>query len=151
MARVPAHPANDLPGEPFEHGLLRRFVLDGEVAFTGGAGFSQHFSGGKRRERPWHDRMYEIRGPVVEEIDATFDADFSRWEPEGPVVASSRDGIPPGPAGPSTVRVLRGWPDARDLTSLLRSAIDAARERVWIGTPYFLPPISLRRPPANWV
>lgn len=139
---------------PFRFPLARRLlhrthrkllVLDGECAFTGGAGFSRHFSGGKRSERPWRDRMYEIRGPAVEEIDATFDADFGRWEPEGPVVPSSRDGVPPPVSGTSVLRVLRGWPDVRDLTALLRRAIDDARERVWIGTPYFLPERRIRR------
>ena len=120
-------------------------VVDGEVAFTGGAGFSSHFSGGKRREQPWHDRMFEIRGPAVEQVEATFDADFGRWEPPGAAVPSSRDGDPPGPAGPSVLRVLRGWPDVRDLTGLLAAALREARERIWIGTPYFLPPRWIRR------
>jgi phosphatidylserine/phosphatidylglycerophosphate/cardiolipin synthase-like enzyme len=52
--------------------------------------------------------------------------------------------VPPAPEGPATVRVLRGFPDARDLRPLLRDAIDGARERIWIGTPYFVPPRSLR-------
>lgn len=119
-------------------------LLDGTTAFTGGAGFSVHFTRGTRRERPWFDRMFEVSGPVVDQMEATFDADFGRWDPSGPVVPSSRDAIPPPACGTAVLRVLRGWPDARDVRPLLRDAIDAARERVWIGTPYFLPPRSIR-------
>lgn len=123
-------------------------ILDGAVAFSGGAGFSTHFSLGKRRERPWHDRMFELRGPIVTQLGTTFESDFARWErgalhPEDPdvTVPILR---PPGAAGPAVMRVLRGWPDARDFRPLLLDAVRASRERVWIGTPYFLPPHTVR-------
>lgn len=124
-------------------------LLDGARAFSGGAGFSLHFSGTKADERPWFDRMYEIRGPVVTQLEVVFEADFQRWCPAGepreapdvtvPVLA------PPRAAGGAAVRVLRGWPDARDFPPLFLRAIREAKERVWIGTPYFLPPRSVRR------
>ncbi|MCE9638153.1 MAG: phosphatidylserine/phosphatidylglycerophosphate/cardiolipin synthase family protein [Planctomycetes bacterium] len=124
-------------------------VVDGCVAYTGGAGFSLHFSGSKGGEHPWHDRMYEIRGPVVAHLEAAFEADFWRWDPrcapcDGPDVTIP---VPQAPLqlGGSQIRLLRGWPDARDFRPVLLEAIRAASVRIWIGTPYFLPPHSVRK------
>jgi phosphatidylserine/phosphatidylglycerophosphate/cardiolipin synthase-like enzyme len=47
--------------------------------------------------------------------------------------------------GTSRLRVLRGWPDARDFRAELVARVHAATERVWIGTPYFIPQPSLLR------
>jgi len=132
-------------------------LLDGSVAFSGGAGFSLHFSRGKRRERPWHDRMYEFRGPVVAQFESVFRADFERWEPRCAPCVAPGDGAPcdrpEAVAGSDAdddrddarLRVLRGWPDRRDFLPLVIESVRGARERVWIGTPYFLPPRQLRR------
>lgn len=142
----------------FRFRLWRRFIrrthkklllLDGANAFVGGAGFSVHFSGGKRRERAWHDRMFDIRGPVVTQFEAQFESDLGRWRsavPEGARAADVTDPCLslPQPAGGATLRVLRGWPDARDFPAVVLEAIRGAQQRVWIGTPYFLPPRDIR-------
>jgi cardiolipin synthase A/B len=142
---------------PFKMPFLRRYVhrthkkmlvCDGALAFTGGAGFSLHWSSGgvgRRREDPWHDRMFEVRGPIVRQFERVFESDFHRWR-------SRRDVLRPAPREPevevaapgaSQLRVLRGWPDARDFRSELLARIRDAKERVWLGSPYFIPPPSL--------
>lgn len=120
-------------------------VLDGSVAFTGGAGFSTRFSRGRASELPWFDRMFEVRGPAVTQLDAVFESGFTRWASERPSDATVPLFVPPRASGPSALRVLRGWPDAREFRGLLIEAVRAARERVWIGTPYFIPPRALRK------
>ena len=40
-------------------------VVDGKVAFTGGAGFAQAWEGDARTRKEWRDTQYEIRGPAV--------------------------------------------------------------------------------------
>ncbi len=141
---------------PFRVPFLRRFyhrthkklvVLDEETAYCGGAGFSVHFSGIKRREEPWHDHMFEIRGPLVQQLATSFVTDFGRFRAiggqlHGPLVAPPAD---PRAVGVARGRVLRGWPDARDFPTSLLRAVRAARERILLATPYFLPPRALRR------
>jgi len=126
-------------------------VVDGSVAFTGGAGFCAEFSGVLRRGRPWHDRMFEVRGPLVGQLVAVFDADFCRWRPRATfgrlaplpeLLGSCGEGVP---CGTARGRALRGWPEPRDFTQAFLHAVETANERVWIGTPYFLPPWPLRR------
>jgi phosphatidylserine/phosphatidylglycerophosphate/cardiolipin synthase-like enzyme len=114
-------------------------LLDACVGFTGGAGFSLHFSGSKGGDGPWHDRMYEIRGPAVSQLRASFEADFDRWDArcapcDGPDVTVTWL-PPPRVSGGAKLRVLRGWPDAREFRGVLLDAIRAANDRVRIGTP----------------
>jgi phosphatidylserine/phosphatidylglycerophosphate/cardiolipin synthase-like enzyme len=140
---------------PFDLAFVRRYVhrthkklllLDGRTAFSGGAGFSTHWSSGKKDEPVWHDRMFEIEGPVVDQLEEVFEADLSRWDPVGQEVPPrDREDFDSQPIGPSVARVLRGWPDARDFPQEVTAAVREAKERIWIGTPYFLPTFPLRR------
>lgn len=122
-------------------------IVDGEQAFTGGAGFSEHFSGFKRNERPWHDRMYRIEGPAVAQLATVFASDLSRWRSIGePRVGPHERGIVDHPrTGDAVLRVLRGWPDSPDYAKTLLRAVREAESHVLLGTPYFIPPRRLRR------
>lgn len=120
-------------------------IVDGCIAFTGGAGFSQHFSRGKHRERPWHDRMYEVSGPIVHQLVTSFDVDFARWGRRGEALelTTPRAALCSGTDQDARGRVLRGWPDARDFPRALLEAVDAAHGEIRIGTPYFIPRVRL--------
>jgi phosphatidylserine/phosphatidylglycerophosphate/cardiolipin synthase-like enzyme len=141
---------------PFRLRFMRRYfhrthkkmlVCDGWRAFTGGAGFSQHWSSGKRREAPWHDRVFEVRGPVVGQFVRVFETDFLRWRrrAEGSSARRPEAAADASMPGGCVLRVLRGWPDARDFPATLLDGVRNARERVWLGSPYFIPPPSLIR------
>jgi cardiolipin synthase len=141
---------------PFRIRFLRRYfhrthkklvICDGAAAFTGGAGFSTSWSGGKRREEEWHDRMFRVQGPVVRDFVQVFESDHHRWPPRRERAHSPAPDptVDLAPAGTAEIRVLRGWPDGRDFRKTLVAQIHGARERVWIGTPYFVPPLSLAR------
>jgi phosphatidylserine/phosphatidylglycerophosphate/cardiolipin synthase-like enzyme len=141
---------------PFRLRLLRRYfhrthkkilVCDGWRAFTGGAGFSRRWTSGRQPEEPYHDWMFEVRGPAAGQLVRVFEADLSRWPRRAPP-RERREldaTIDLSAAGTAAVRVLRGWPDARDFRATLIEGIHAAKERVWLGTPYFVPPPSLFR------
>ena len=130
------------------HRTHKKLLLcDGELAYTGGAGFSRYWSGGSRSELPWHDRMFELRGPVVRQLVTVFESDFHRWRASRERAATEPVRLSPdlSPAGSADLQVLRGWPDSRDFSAALLREIRAAKERIWIGTPYFIPPPSLLR------
>lgn len=159
LARVAAGGAEVRAFNAFRFDWLTRFhhrthkkslIVDRRLAFVGGAGFSLYFSRGKHRERPWHDRMFALRGPVVHQLVDTFDVDFSRWGPRGePVERTLHDAGAPIDAGPSRGRVLRGWPDTRDFPRALLGAVRDARDVIRIGTPYFVPRLRLLRSLAD--
>jgi cardiolipin synthase A/B len=120
-------------------------IIDGCIAFSGGAGFSLHFTRGKHRERPWHDRMYELRGPIVHQLVTTFDVDFARWgrRREALDLTGQRSSACYETEQDARGRVLRGWPDSRDFPEALIEAVEAAHQAIRIGTPYFIPRVRL--------
>lgn len=143
---------------PFRITFLRRYfhrthkkllVIDGVRAFCGGVGFSRHFALVKHKERPWHDRMFDCRGPVVAQLLRTFEIDFARWPSGSRLIGPLHSPTPPPAAGTARVRVLRSWPDARDIHRFVQARTGHTKERLWIGTPYLIPPRVLRRALRN--
>ncbi len=116
-------------------------AVDGAVAFVGGMNLSDRHlgaaSGGKGRVADVH---FRCSGPIAGAIDRVFRDD---WR-----FACGEILTPPPPAeaaGEASCRVLVDGPDA-DLGKLqlvLEGAVAAARHRIDIVTPYFLPPQGL--------
>jgi cardiolipin synthase len=112
--------------------------VDGERAFVGGHNVGVEYLGAKPPLSPWRDTHIELRGPVVASIQFVFIEDWywatQQLPPlEIPPFEKPVDGmhclvIPSGPA------------DKQETCSLLFvEAINAARERIWITTPYLVP------------
>ena len=112
-------------------------VVDGERAFVGGHNVGVEYLGGKPPLSPWRDTHIEVRGPAVASIQFVFTEDWY-WATQelpqfdSPPVATA-DGmhclvVPTGPA------------DKQETCSLFFvESINAARERIWITTPYLVP------------
>jgi len=133
-------------GRYFHRTHKKLIVCDAELAFTGGAGFSVHWSSGRVKNDDWHDWMFAVRGPVVRDLVRLFDVDFGRWPPGRSDVRERPDTTTDfSRPGTARLRVLRGWPDAHDYRVELLSRVRAAKERVWLGTPYLIPPRSFLR------
>lgn len=118
-------------------------VVDGQVAFTGGMNIAEYHRvhDGKSRH-PVVDVHFRIKGPVVDQLAQTFAED---WR-----MAAREDLELPLPATPvqgdGVARVVTDGPDddLDKLAFVLLGAVNAARERVRIMTPYFLPSPELR-------
>lgn len=112
-------------------------LVDERVAFVGGTGLADEFDG----EAGWRENMLRIEGECVADWWRLFRQVWGRCSMvDCPVPAAQPSGTTPG-------RVLAGGPGPwRD--DILAAALDGirrARERVWLVTPYFLPPVKLRR------
>lgn len=112
--------------------------VDGERAFVGGHNVGVEYLGAKPPLSPWRDTHIELRGPVVASIQFVFIEDWywatQQLPPlEVPHFETSVEGmhclvVPSGPA------------DKQETCSLFFvEAINAARERIWITTPYLVP------------
>jgi cardiolipin synthase len=113
-------------------------VIDGAVAFTGGAGIADHWLGDAQDAEHWRDTMIEIAGPAARPIEAGFYENFTEGAAE--VVPELDDSKPPaGPEGEAFV--VRSSPSggANDMKRLYLMALAAARRTVDITTPYFVP------------
>jgi len=119
----------------------RKIVLaDGVVAFVGGHNVGEEYLGKSRRFGPWRDTHVELRGPAVATVQWSFLEDWhwaareildlplletrnAKRETQCPALA-----IPTGPADDMAICNL-----------MFLAAISAARTRLWITSPYFVP------------
>lgn len=118
-------------------------LVDGEVAFVGGAGVTDDFDPEEQPELRWRETMLAIAGPVVTDWHVLF---VRTWTACGlpPPALAVPDAI--GRPGDQAGRVVASERLQREQVS--RSVIvqvRAARRRVWIATAYFTPSWKLRR------
>ncbi|WEY40178.1 MULTISPECIES: cardiolipin synthase [Paraburkholderia] len=112
-------------------------VVDGARAFVGGHNVGVEYLGANPRLSPWRDTHIEVRGPAVASIQFVFTEDWY-WATQQ---------LPPLDSPPAThsddmhCLVLPSGPADRQETCSLFfvEAINAARKRIWITTPYLVP------------
>ncbi|MGQ0744580.1 MAG: phospholipase D-like domain-containing protein [Acidimicrobiales bacterium] len=115
-------------------------ICDEEVAFTGGVGIADEWKGDARGPAEWRDTHFSLRGPAVDGLRAAFLANWA--ESEHQIFDAKVDRFPAQPQnGESTVQVVRGESAAKwsDITTLMRSLLCLADQRLWITTAYFVP------------
>src|SRR5207248_2193617 len=66
-------------------------VIDGRVAFLGGAGFSDHWIYGKSSQPRWRDTMFRVRGDSVASLQGTF---VENWVQSAHELLTGKDYFP---------------------------------------------------------
>ncbi len=119
-------------------------IADGRKAFTGGMNIGRKYMGPRTSKEQWRDIAAVIEGPALPDLQALFldDWAFSTGEtlPAGVLFPPSvrfAGGDPP----PCALQVAASGPDraARPIYEGVFAAFTAARRRLWIETPYFVP------------
>ncbi len=113
-------------------------VVDGRLAYVGGLNVGDEYMGRNSRIGPWRDTHVRIAGPAVHAVQLSFIEDWYWATREVPPL----DWNPrPAEGGRYNVLVLPTGPaDELETCSLFFvQAINAARHRVWIASPYFVP------------
>ena len=119
-------------------------IADGRKAFTGGMNIGKKYMGPRSAKEQWRDDAAVIEGPALPDLQALFldDWAFSTGEtlPAGvlfPPPVQFAEGDPPLCA----LQVAASGPDraARPIYEGVFAAFTAARRRLWIETPYFVP------------
>ena len=117
-------------------------VIDGEHAIVGGMNLAEEYMGPAPLATRWCDLCALVRGPAVGDVDEVFRADweFATGEPLEPSGASAA-------AGSALVQVVPSGPDSANdsFYDAIVMAAYAAKRRVWIATPYFVPDDALTR------
>jgi len=111
-------------------------VVDGTRGFVGGLNVGDEYLGLKPSLSPWRDTHLEIEGPAVADLQRSFAEDW-HW-----VTGALPPLLLPGPGDgvAHTLIVATGPADLQETCSLyFVAAIHAARRRLWITTPYFVP------------
>jgi cardiolipin synthase len=116
-------------------------VVDGARAFVGGLNVGDEYLGLKPPLAPWRDTQLELHGPVVADLQQLF-ADDWQWITGAPPPLLP---TPPGDGDASALVVASGPADPQETGSLFfAAAINAAQQRVWLSTPYYVPDHAVR-------
>ena len=117
----------------------RIMIVDGVLAFAGGVGIADVWTGDAQDPEHWRETHLRIEGPAVLEL---FGAFLENWtEATGGILTGSHVGeIEPFDDGVA-LQVTRSTPTgaATAATELFYTAIAGARRRVWLTTAYFAP------------
>ncbi len=119
-------------------------VVDGEIAFTGGINVTDE-EDDSRNPAAYRDLHMRIRGHVVHNLQLVFLEDWIYATGQGQQNFQRTDlfpaNVPSRAQGKIRAQVLVSGPDSawEPIHRLHVAAIQEARERVWLVTPYFVP------------
>lgn len=122
-------------------------IVDGTTAFIGGMGVSDHWDGNPKigDKAPWLDCEIQLEHAIVSILAGIFLSHW--WYARGR--ASGAD-LPLPPADVTTTPMLVTASDADDnqvspINALYWFGLQAARQQIWIASPYFLLDLNTRR------
>lgn len=116
----------------------RILVTDGKLGFTGAVGFAKHWSGHAQDKDHWRDVQMRIEGPLVSELQATFQ---DHWVKTFGEALSGADQFPLLPAaGDLKAQVVVSRSFSMAPVPLVEAvAFTAAENRIWITNAYCTP------------
>lgn len=113
-------------------------VVDGKLGFTGGLNASRLYVDGGEAFDGWRDTFVRLEGPVVTQLRDCFALGWRARAEEG---LPEPETSPREAGGMRAMHVALGPTDEQDIgLLLLLGLIGKARERLWLTTPYLVPP-----------
>lgn len=115
-------------------------IIDGREAWVGGLNVGDEYKGLVEKFGFWRDTHLRVAGPVVQCVQVSFAEDWHwatgevlaklNWDPQPAPSGASRaiECLPSGPADP-----------LETCTLFFLNAINTAKKRLWIASPYFVP------------
>jgi cardiolipin synthase len=112
---------------------VKTMVIDRQTAFLGGMNI------GREYRYDWHDLMVELTGPVVDEINAVFEAAWARagWFGDFGLLFSRRSHTENRELPGTPLRLIYTSPGRQEIFSLQREAIRRAQGYIYIENAYF--------------
>jgi cardiolipin synthase A/B len=126
----------------------RAIVIDGEVGFTGGIAVGDKWLGDADTEEHWRDTMVKVTGPPAASLQSAF---VPLWAyASGELLAGRAYFRPDNVEGDESGLLHIGLPSSpssedHPLRLFFIQSFAAARRRLYITTPYFVPDESTRR------
>jgi cardiolipin synthase len=117
----------------------KSLIVDGHVAFTGGAGIADHWRGNATGPHEWRDMQIRLEGPAVVPLQTGFAHNWQQTTGElisgdlfYPIIRSR---------GSLAVQTLLSSPQtgASSVRTMYYLSIVCARESIYIANPYFIP------------
>jgi cardiolipin synthase len=119
-------------------------IVDGNIAFIGGAGIADQWYHGSGKHPRWRDTMVRVEGSAVPNLQATF---AENWLSSTGQLLAGHPWFPPLDCpDPTAALVVNSTPTIGGSTRarvLFQLLLASARRSITITTPYFLPDKSL--------
>jgi len=124
----------------------RAIVIDGKIGFTGGMAVKDTWLGHAEDPEHWRDMMFKVNGPLARSLQAAF---VSSWAGSSGEILAGPDIYPDADqpaAGVERFIHLVNSPaaDVYSMAAFFILPILAARESIFIVTPYFIPDTPLQ-------
>ena len=114
-------------------------VVDGQVGFTGGVGIAPEWTGNAQDPGHWRDSHYQVRGPAVAQMQATF---LDNWlKVTGKVLHGDAYFPAIAPAGTHKAQMFSSSPSSgsESMQLMYHLAITAAERSIDLSAAYFVP------------
>jgi cardiolipin synthase len=124
----------------FNHRTHRKsLIVDGRIAFTGGAGIADHWQGHAQDPKHWRDTQIRIEGPGVVPLQTGFALNW--LQTTGELISGGPFYPPVEPAGRLSVQTIMSSPEigASTVRTMYYLSIVCARKTIYIANPYFVP------------
>lgn len=124
----------------FNHRTHRKsLIVDGRVAFTGGAGIADHWTGNAEDPEHWRDMQIRLEGPAVTPLQTGFAENWAQTT--GELLSGDLYYPPAEPRGTLAVQTIMSSPEtgASSVLTLHYLSIVSARRSIYIANPYFVP------------
>ncbi|MFT6242434.1 MAG: cardiolipin synthase [Akkermansiaceae bacterium] len=134
------HPVNILRPRYSNNRTHRKIlVVDGNIAFTGGAGFALAWSGNAHSPKHWRDTQYEVKGPAVARFQEAFCENW--YELAGEELGGASYFPKLVRLGSTPVQVVYDgpWNPEHPIAHGVLAAINGARKSLLLQQSYFVP------------
>jgi cardiolipin synthase len=114
-------------------------IIDGVLGYTGGVGIADQWSGQAEDPEHWRDMHFEVRGPVVAQMQTAF---LDNWiKTTGRVLHGDRYFPALRPAGERAAQMFMSSPEggSDSMRLMYLTAITAAEKSIDIEAAYFIP------------
>ncbi|MEY8838160.1 cardiolipin synthase, partial [Cribrihabitans sp. XS_ASV171] len=119
-------------------------IVDGLTGFIGGHNVGVEYLGQDETFGPWRDTHLRLRGPMVQQLQLIFVEDW-HWARDEEALLDDLAWQPRLDAQDMNGLIVATGPgDMTETGSMMFfAAISAARERIWIASPYFVPDLDV--------
>ncbi len=127
----------------------RAIVIDGRVGFTGGIAVKDTWLGHAESPEHWRDVMFKVTGPMAASLQGAFADAWASAAAEilsGPMMYPDDASRATADGGPTFIHLINSpAPDDQAMAHFFLLPVLAARERISIVTPYFIPDDPLKQ------
>ena len=132
----------------------RAIVIDGSIAFTGGAAVGDKWLGNAANKEEWRDSMVQVTGPLAKTVQSAFTTTWGSCAGEmliGDGHYPAREASSPGAQEVSYHTGVTSAPSHEDhpLRLFFMLSFLSARRTLYITTPYFVPDAQTRAAAAG--